>query len=241
VRRPLALAVALLAGWPASGAAEPPAILERMERAWARVSDYVARFERQEVLGGALRPPEEALLKYQRPDRIYMRWIAGPGVGREILFVRGRDDDRILLREPGFFTRLFTVVLAPDSPRVLRQSRQPVTDVGIGRLIELVGREARRAAAADDLTVVDRGVRDGRSSVEFVFSGGRDKGYACQRLLLGVDATSGLPVRATLHDGHGALLARYAYRDVRLNPGLTAADFDPANPRYGFPSWRVTP
>jgi hypothetical protein len=30
------------------------------------------------------------------------------------------------------------------------------------------------------------------------------------------------------------LLERYTYTDLKLNPGLTDADFDPKNPEYKF-------
>ena len=98
-------------------------LLFGMEAAYARVQSYTARFVRQEVVNGSLRPREEALLKFQ---------------GREILFVPGGNDNRMLVREPGFFTGLATIVMAPDSPRVLRESRHPVTDIGIGQLIGLI-------------------------------------------------------------------------------------------------------
>jgi len=46
-------------------------------------------------------------------------------------------------------------------------------------------------------------------------------------------------VRAVMHDWDDRTVADYAYREVRLNPPLTRTDFDPANPEYGFPHWRV--
>jgi hypothetical protein len=42
-----------------------------------------------------------------------------------------------------------------------------------------------------------------------------------------------------VHDRDGRMLGDYAYRELRLHPSLTAADFDAANPAYGFPRWRV--
>jgi hypothetical protein len=131
---------ALLVLGPAAPAAgeDPAALLLGMAAAYARVERYTALFVRQEVVGGVARPREEALLKWERPGLMYLRWTAGPPVGREILFVPGRNDDRMLVREPGLLRRFATIVMAPDSPRVLEESRHPVTDIGIGRLIDLV-------------------------------------------------------------------------------------------------------
>jgi hypothetical protein len=235
----LALAVA----WPAR-AGEPLASLARLAAAYASVQGYTARFERQEVVAGELRPREEILLKFRRPGLMYLKWVAGPPRGREILFVPGRDDGRMLVREPGLFTRFATIVMAPDSPRVLEESRHPVTDIGIGRLIDLIMDNARRAAARGELVVRDLGPGsepDGPvRRLEAILPRDPARGYYCYRIELSVAEASGLPVRAVIHDWSDRVVAEYAYRRLRLDPPRDPADFDPANPSYGFPRWRVS-
>lgn len=214
-----------------------------MEAAYDRVNDYTARFTRQERVVGILRLREEALLKFQRPDRIYLRWISGPPKGREILFVKGRDDDRALVHEPGLVSGFFTTLLTPDSPRVLRESRHPITDVGLGRLIELLVSNARRALERGELTLRDLGVAEdsGRrvSRLEVMLPRDPGRGYYCYRALVSIDLEWGLPVAATIFGWDDRMVADYRYRDLRLNPGLSANDFDPANPEYSFPRWRL--
>jgi uncharacterized protein DUF1571 len=239
----LALGAVVLVGASRAAAGPDPAqLLLGMEAAYARVTRYTALFVRQEVVGGVPRPREEALLKWERPGLLYLRWTAGPPAGREILFVPGRDDGRMLVREPGLLRRFATIVMAPDSPRVLEESRHPVTDIGIGRLIDLVLSDTRRAAQAGELTVHDHGMARGPGGLErrleAVFPRGRERGYAGHRLVLMLAADSGLPVRAIVHDRDGGVIADYAYRDLDLDAELTAADFDAANPAYGFPRWR---
>ncbi len=240
----VAAALVLALGSPAAAGEDPVSLLFGLETAYARVHSYTARFVRQEVVGGALRPREEALLKFQRPGLMYLRWIAGPPEGREILFVPGRHDNRMLVREPGWLSRLVTVAIAPDSPRVLRESRHPVTDVGIGRLIELIVDNARRAAAAGELTLKDHGIATGPQGparwLEAVLPRDGQGRYYCYRLELAVATGSGLPVRATIYDWNDRMVADYRYLDLKLNPVLTASDFDAANPKYGFPRWRVS-
>lgn len=239
----LAAALLLVAGASAADAASIEAVLGRMEATYATVQSYTARFVRQERVRDAMRPREEALLKFQRPGRLYLRWVSGPPKGRELLFVEGRNDDRMLVHEPGGLARLFTIVLAPDSPRLLRESRHPATEIGIGRLIDLIAENARRALGRGELVVVDRGTttRSGRSEhrLELVLPRDRGKGYYCHRALVEVDVAWGLPVEATIFDGDDRLVASYAYRDLRLNVDLTALDFEASNPQYGFPRWRV--
>ena len=237
----IALAVALTS--PAAGQ-EPPPILSGMEVAYARVQSYTARFVRQEVVDGALRPREEALLKFQRPGSIYLRWTAGRPAGREILFVPGQNGDRMLVREPGLFASLATIVMAPDSPRVLEESRHPVTDIGIGRLIGLILDNARRAAAAGDLVVRDLGASAGPEGpgrgVEMVLPAQADKGYYCRRLAVVIGESSGLPLRAVIYDWADRMVAEYGYLDLKLDPPIGARDFDAANPEYAFPRWKIS-
>jgi outer membrane lipoprotein-sorting protein len=239
----LAASVTLALASPAAAGGDQLPLLSALETAYARVQAYTARFVRQEVVDGALRPREEALLKFQRPGLIYLRWTAGPPAGREILFVPGLNDNQMLVREPGLLTGFATIVMAPDSPRVLEESRHPVTDIGLGRLIDLILDNARRATAAGELTVHDLGGVAGPDGperrIEALLPRARDKGYYCYRLLLAIAAESGLPVRAVIYDWDDRVVADYAYRELRLNPPLTPADFDESNPGYGFPRWRL--
>src|SRR2546425_9962482 len=109
----------------------------------------------------------------------------------------------MLVREPGLFTSLATIVMAPDSPRVLSESRHPVTDIGIGQLITLVLDGARRAGAAGELTVRDDGVAPGADGLErrleVILPRERERGYYCYRLALSATAEARLPVRAAMH------------------------------------------
>jgi hypothetical protein len=241
---PAIAAVALLtaSAQPARGQV-PETLLSGMAVEYARVERYTARFVRQEMIDGTLRPREEALLKFQRPGLLYLRWVAGPPAGREILFVPGRHDNRMLVREPGLLTSLATIVMAPDSPRVLEESRHPVTDIGVGRLVELILDNARRAATAGELLVRDLGAvtePDGPGRrIEVVLPRRPERGYYCHRLDLIVAAGTGLPVRATVYDWDDRMVADYTYLDFMANPPLTALDFDAANPEYKFSRWKI--
>jgi len=107
----------------------------------------------------------------------------------------------------------------------------------------LIAANARRAAAAGELSIRDLGVVAGPNGsgpgIEAILPRQPDKGYYCHRLVLVVDAASGLPVRATVYDWDDRMVADYAYLDLKLNPPLTLKDFDPANPGYGFPRWKI--
>jgi hypothetical protein len=217
-----------------------------MEAAYATVRDYTARFTKRERINDQLRNPEEIRLKFREPGQIYMRWTRGNAVGREILFVKGRDQDRALIHEPGFLTSLLTIVIAPDSPKVLQDSRYPITDVGVGHLIKLLAANTRRAVArgelaASELTPIGPpgSVSAGAGRRIELITPKAAPGYFCHRAVVAIDGLTRLPVAVELFDTNDALLGSYAYQDLVLNPGLADLDFDSANAAYRLSGLRV--
>jgi len=234
----VAVGAAARAAAPPDASRELSALLASMEATYAGVSDYTARFSRREVVAGHQRSAEEALLKFQRPGRIYLRWTAGAPTGREIIFVPGRDGDRALVHEPGLISGRFTVLMAPDHRRILAESRHPITDVGLGRLIELVASNVRRGMGSGDVQLTDHGEDGHGRRIELSFPRDPSLGYYCRRFM--ATLRNGLPVTAAVQDFDGRLVAEYAYHDLRLNQGLTDTDFDPGNPAYRFSRLRFS-
>jgi outer membrane lipoprotein-sorting protein len=218
-------------------------LLARAESAYAHVHDYTAMLISVERVGEALEPESRILLKFQRPFKVYMRWVDGPAKGREGLYVAGAHDGKFILAEPESMAKFFIARLDPSDPRILQRSRHPVTDVGIGRLLEIVGDNARRAAREKVLRVHDHGLAEvaGRRvrQVEAVLPKDPGAGYYAYRVTLSFDEEHHLPIRVVVYDWRDRLVADYTYSRLVLNPGLSAADFDIANPDYGFSRWRL--
>ncbi len=219
-------------------------LLEKMEASYTNVRDYTALFHRRERINGEWRPEEISFLKFQKPFKVYMRWLSAPSEGREALYVEGANDNKVIVHEPRGFSRFFAVLLDPGGWRILSDSRYPFTEIGMGRLIERVGRDARRAWARGELRLVDRGRakamgKDVRQ-IEGILPEDRGAGYGSYRMILGIDEENGLPIQAAIYDWDNAITGEYSYRDLLLNPGLGEADFDPSNPAYRFPWWRIS-
>jgi hypothetical protein len=89
-----------------------------------------------------------------------------------------------------------------------------------------------------DRGVVDEDQRPGRR-VELRVSGGELGQYEARRALLTIDSETGLLVGARIFDANDRMVGDYAYRELQLDAPLTPVDFDPANPAYAFPRWRV--
>ena len=217
--------------------------IDLADRQYAQVSDYTAMMLSRERRGDTLHPLERVSLKFQRPFKVYMRWLDGPSKGREGLYVSGANNGKFLISEPKGIQRLFTAALEPSDRRVMEQSRHPVTDIGIGRLLEIVGDNARRAAREGVLRVVDHGMADlhGRRvrQLESVLPKDSSLGYYGYRVELAFDEENHLPIRVVVYDWADQLVEDYLYTDLRLNPGLAGQDFDPGNKEYGFSFFRI--
>ena len=243
-----ALGLLLPSGPGAAGAADPAVgellrLLDHADKRYAQIHDYTAVMVSRERVRDVLQDQERILLKFQRAFKVYMRWLEGPSQGREGLYVSGAHDGRFLIYEPRGFQRLFTAALVPTDARVMEKSRHPVTDVGIGRLLEIVGDNTRRASRNGVLRVVDRGVGEvaGRRvrQVEGILPRDPQAGYYAYRVQLSFDDEHRIPIRVVVFDWSDQLVEDYTYSDLRLNPGLSVLDFDPSNKEYGFSTWRI--
>jgi hypothetical protein len=58
--------------------------------------------------------------------------------------------------------------------------------------------------------------------------------YTAGRVVLWLDRATHMPVEVAIYDHEGHLYEHYRHTELKINVGLTDADFDPKNPDYGF-------
>jgi len=212
-------------------------LLDGMNQAYSRVDHYTTTFLLKERVDRELGPNQWLMLKFKKPLKIYMRWLKGKHENRQALYPAGVDGNELWVRLP-LLVGAVTVSLDPQSPRARKDSRHAITDVGIGRLVDLITENTSRGLQRGELTIEDSGQRTAfdRPAQRYIlhFPADPGKGYYCMTAIIDVDHEYRLPIYAEIFDWHGQLIERYGYIDIRLNPGLTDADFDPKNPAYGF-------
>jgi hypothetical protein len=237
-----ALAVLACLALPAPGLCDPAldeavARLREAQAAYSEVRDYVAVLHRQERVRGELQAPEVIRLKFRKPFQVYMTWVGEALAGRELLYAEGWNGNRLMAHEGGVLG-FITLSLDPNGALALRHSRHPVTDTGIGRMLEAVSESLHRAVAAGELEIgaIGTQVVFGRRCrrIEGRLPADPAKGYYTPRVVMDFDLESKLPVQIEIHDAQDRLIEKYGYEDLRLNVGLTDTDFDPANPDYRF-------
>jgi outer membrane lipoprotein-sorting protein len=235
----LLLGSGLLANSAGTGAQESVGLekhLQETEQALAKVDNYTALFRRVEYVDGKLPPEEVTVLKFKRPFKIYMRWIS-PSKGQESLYVQGANNNKIRAHASGL-EGLITVNLDPTGYLAMENSRHPITEAGLHKLVERIASNIRRALRSGELTSKDHGERTvyGRKTREFegILPKDASKGYYCYRCIVNLDIETKMPIRAQIFDWENRLVECYGYERLKLNPGLSDKDFDPKNPDYHF-------
>ncbi|MBY0524662.1 MAG: DUF1571 domain-containing protein [Gemmataceae bacterium] len=118
---------------------------------YARLDSYIARLRRRENVGGTDKPEELMLIKFRKqPWSVYFKWLGDEGKGREVVYVKGKYDNKmhtlLAAGDVPFFPPGKRMSLDPDSAMVKARSRHGIAEAGIGHIIEEMGRRI----AADD-------------------------------------------------------------------------------------------
>ena len=214
---------------------EVMALLEQMEASYSQVKDYTANFQKQERIGDKLKEKELIQVKFQKPFKVYMKWLEG--TSKEALYVQGENSDKVQAHCPGLLG-LWTWSFHPRDAALMKDNRHPITDIGLGFIIEMMRRDVPQALAHGELKSVriTDDTFDGRPAkrVEAEFTPGEGRKYYAARFILHVDKQYLLPIGITCYDEKDALVEQYGYKDLKVNVGLTAMDFSKANKSYCF-------
>jgi hypothetical protein len=263
MKRLLALIALLLA--PGSGSAEEVSpenplvpVLERAfvgyQRMGTEIRDYTCILTKRELIDGRLQGPETIYLKVrhewsdgeggEQPFSVYLRFLRPASVReREVIYVQGRHDGKMIVRNGGTRLPFVTTSLPPDSAAAMQESRYPITEIGVKtltrRLIE-VGNEKLYDENCE-VQVVPGAKLNGRTCT-LIQVGHRERRqeHTFHFVRVFIDDQLELPVYYIAYDwpakegDSSVILEEYTYTDIQLNVGLTDWDFDHRNENYMF-------
>lgn len=210
------------------------------------VKDYTAVFSKMERVRGRMTGQTMDLKFRREPFSVYLRRRSHGKRGREILYVAGANDGRVLVHEIGleFFTG--TLRLDPNDPKVMLQNRHPITEVGISKLAEAAlsiwETEIREVAPENHEVRFFPFIMLGSTECAMVQTVHLRKqpGFDFQIYRVYFDRRTKFPIQEEQYgwperpDEKPPLLERYHYHEIRTNIGLNEVDFDPRNPEYRF-------
>lgn len=119
--------------------------LTAMEKAASGVDDYTMRLVKRERFGTELSPEETIIIKWQRPQKIYLKETEGVREGQEVIYVPGWNKNRIKAHRGSFPD--ITVNLDPYGAMAMAHAHHPVPEVSLVRLVGLVIDNVKRAKA----------------------------------------------------------------------------------------------
>ena len=217
-------------------------LLSRMESAAASLVDATFLLHREEWKDGRMLPAQDIEVKYRRgPESLYFHWVGDVHKGREVIWERNRNDGQLLVNAGALVPNL---TLDPLGSVAMRDSRNPVWMAELTRIADMVLAGARLLKSRDDLTAeyTDLGSVDALGTpsrcykAKLPYEANPAVLYAPE-IRLCLDTQTWLPSRFTAwmnEDGAYRQVEDYAFRQQRINVGLTDADFDADNPSYGF-------
>ena len=233
--------------------------LQRARRSLAHcqtnLNDYTALLVKRERVGDTLGPHEYMTAKIRcrkidqgqivQPLSVYLSFVKPAHVkGREVLYVEGRNNGNLIAHEGGFKGRFLpTVNLPPTGTLAMRGQRYPMTEIGLENLlIKLI----ERGEQARQLPDVEADLRSGikindRPCMQLtVTQPTRRPELLFYQAKVYLDEELNLPIRYVAYDWPSgddsklSVIEEYNYLNLKLNVGLTDADFDPNNSQYNF-------
>jgi Protein of unknown function (DUF1571) len=209
------------------------------QASFSRVRDYVGLFYRQERVNGQMQPEQTIQIRVrQQPFSVHMKWL-GPQkqAGQEAFFVAGKNNNQVKAKASGaLLSAMGFLSFDPTDPRIMATNRHPITEAGIGNLIERLtqGYETEKRLPPDQSVVTFADFKFLNKPVTRMESAHQVNNgqFYCHRTVVYIDKETRLPVRFEAYDWphqggpqSGELLECYSFVDVKFNLGLNDAAF----------------
>lgn len=227
---------------------------EALSRFDSTVDDYTGTVIKRERVAGTLGGESRMEFKIRnrklegdklvRPMQVYLKfadpWLAR---GREVIWTENANDGKLIAHEGGL-KNLVRVSLAPTDSLAMMGNKYPITEIGLGKLVEKLIEKGERDKLVGLCDVkVEEGFEVGgrRCQKVEVIHPTADSRFDFHIAQVFIDTERMIPLRYAAYmwpDKPGAPLPleeEYTYVDVKVNVGLKDSDFDPDNPAYKFP------
>jgi outer membrane lipoprotein-sorting protein len=190
---------------------------------YAAVHDYTATYEKREraIDHGE---PQTIRLSFRKPLDVRLDWLDDKGkVDQTAVYRQGMNGGKLVARRSGMLGSVVgTVHLDPHDKRALEDSRHPITEVGLGYIIDRVARDLRDGRVTSQPVIED--AVDRRPAWRFQLdapAGVKLFGIeGASRAIVWVDRALKLPVKVEILDAAGTMIERHQFKNLRLDVGL---------------------
>jgi outer membrane lipoprotein-sorting protein len=206
-----------------------------------KINDYEANFTKKELVGKKLISTEMFVKFREQPFSVYLKYL-NPHGGREVIYVAGKNKDKLLAHGEGITSIVGTIKLKPDSKDAMDDNRYPITMFGMSKLVATLIQQWEGDEKHDDCIVkfFPNAKLDKLECKVVETSYPKQVSYAKFHLTrMYVAKDSGLPVRVeqfgfAAQGAQPPVIEEYTYSNIKTNVGFGDIDFDTENQAYGF-------
>ena len=209
----------------------------------AAIEDYKCIFSKQELLRNNKLLKTTMNLKFrEKPFSVYLNFI-DVNAGREVIYVKGKNDNNLLVHEAGVKAFLGTFQINPTSNDAMSENRYPVTSIGLKNMLDTVIKQWETEGKYDGITTQKRPnskLPTGEACTVYEAIHRQYKEFKFHTTRLFIDDSTGLAIGVqqfgfpAKNDKAPPLIEEYFYVQIKANQKLTDVDFDPKNQSYSF-------
>ncbi len=205
--------------------------------AMEQIADYEAIFVKKEILGGRLVEQKMRIRFREQPRSIHLQFI-DPHNGREVLYVEGRNNNKLQVKDSGLIALVGPISLDPTSAMAMKETVYPITEIGIRTMLERLLTHWLSETSSRNVTVkFYPNARIGKTACQVVEAthNAQGPGVEYHKLRLYRDKETGLPIRVQQlgfpkrPGGEAPVVADYTYLSLKTNLGLSDRDFSLGN------------
>lgn len=199
------------------------------------VDDYTCHLDKRVRKKGRLYEDLNILVKYKKPKHYYFRWTKGISKGREVIFVEGKNNGK-LVAHPGGIFNFATLHLDPEGTLAMQKNHHSLRNSGMEKITTLIKLNYAKAKEKnlDKIRFIGERRIDRKKAwlVEGYFP--ENQGFYAYKISIYFCPTVKLPLKISIYDKSGSLFEEYVFRDLKINVGVTEKDFNPSNPEYSY-------
>lgn len=207
-----------------------------------KLKDYSGLFSKRELIKDQLIGQVMDIKLRHEPFSVYLKYHE-PHSGREVIYVNGRNKGNLLVHEDGFKALAGTLAFSPTSPEALKENRYPITQIGMGIMLDLTiaqWQQDQKIGETDVKIYPEARIGDVDCKMYETSHPAARPHFKFMRTRLYIDKRTNLPLRLEQYGfpkkagDNPPLVEEYTYSGLKINAGLTDLDFDTKNKSYNF-------
>jgi len=208
----------------------------------AAIPGYQATLSKTELVDRTVVRQQMRVKLRREPFSVYC-YFEGDNMGREVIYVDGRNQGNLLAHESGIASVIGTLELSPTGSQAMSENRHPITMIGIENFLKVLRKQWEEESKYGEIKVQyykDAPLGDMTCRVIEATHPQPRRQFKFHMTRLWIDDETGLAVRLQqfgfpARAGKDApIVEDYAYSNLKTDIRVSDRDFDTRNPAYNF-------